>query len=406
MTSNSDGKENGGSYPPSKKIQVLFLASEWGSSKGGLSTINRELAINVAKYSEVDVSYFVPQCNDRDRKAARDNKIKIVEATKIPGLDELQWLCFLPHDFHIDVVIGHGVKLGPQASGIRTSHQCKWVQVVHTSPEELAMHKDYPNPLLSGEKKHATEVELCKMADFVVPIGPKLNEAFRSYLGLKDEIVFNFTPGIFREFSDVQQDSDRTGKFRVLLFGRGDAEDFNLKGCDIAAKAVSLSNTHLIFVGAPEEKLQEVKNRFLECDIHPNNLTVRSFLRNREDIKDLLREADVAIMPSRTEGFGLTGLEALSAGLPILVSKNSGFAEALSKVPFGPFFVVDSDNPEVWAKAIKNVMDRKRTTRLVESEALRTSYEKEYSWEKQSEELIGKMITMVRGMQSVYFLNI
>ena len=40
-------------------------------------------------------------------------------------------------------------------------------------------------------------------------------------------------------------------------------------------------------------------------------------------------------MPSRTEGFGLTALEALSAGLPILVSGNSGFAHALRHLPSG-----------------------------------------------------------------------
>ena len=43
-------------------------------------------------------------------------------------------------------------------------------------------------------------------------------------------------------------------------------------------------------------------------------------------MKDLVYEVYLAIMPSRTEGFGLIALEALSASLPILVSGNSGFA--------------------------------------------------------------------------------
>jgi len=56
----------------------------------------------------------------------------------------------------------------------------------------------------------------------------------------------------------------------------------------------------------------------------------------------------------------LTGLEALSAGLPVLVSKNSGFGEALSKVPLGSSFVVDTEDPEVWAAAIRNIWDKER----------------------------------------------
>ena len=50
-------------------------------------------------------------------------------------------------------------------------------------------------------------------------------------------------------------------------------------------------------------------------------------MKDRESLKRVLCEVDLAIMPSGTEGFGLTGPEALSAGLPVLVSGNSGFGE-------------------------------------------------------------------------------
>ena len=270
-------------------------------------------------------------------------------------MDELAWLNFPPSDLQIDIVVGHGVKIGHQAQVIRESHQCKWVQVVHTAPEELGMYKTYLNPVSVNEKKHETEVELCEIADFVVTVGPKLTEAFRTYLrpSGKDQTVFEFTPGIFADFSEVEQVVGERKKFGVLVFGRGDDEDFELKGFDIAAKAVAmLDNTHLTFVGAPHGKQDEVKNHLLHCRIPAQSLTVRSFTESREGLKKLLLEVDLAIMPSRTEGFGLTGLEALSAGLPILVSRNSGFGEALSNVMFGSFFVIDSDDSEVWAKAI------------------------------------------------------
>ena len=47
----------------SRKVQVTILASEWGSSKGGLSTINREIAIQLAKCPGVDITFFLPKCN-------------------------------------------------------------------------------------------------------------------------------------------------------------------------------------------------------------------------------------------------------------------------------------------------------------------------------------------------------
>ena len=383
----------------SNSINAVFLASEWKSSKGGLSTLNRELAINVAECSDVKVTFFVPHCNDEEKKAACDHKIDLVEAKEITGLEEIYWLSFLPEHLTIDVVIGHGRKLGPQAVAIKRSRKCKWIQVVHTAPEEIAMHKTYCNPISRGEKKNEIEVELCKQADFVVTVGPKLYDIFRRQLCSckSNEAILHFTPGIFREFSEVKQDRDREGKFKVLLFGRGDTEDFELKGFDIAAKAVASSKgAHLIFVGAPEGKKEELKRRFLDYSIPNERLTVRGFVRNRESLKKVLCEADLAVMPSRTEGFGLTGLEALSAGLPILVSRNSGFGEAVFNLPFGKQYVIHSDHPGEWSRAISEVMKEDREKRLTEVDKFRSIYEETYSWKEQCEELISK-VKMIPG---------
>ncbi|XP_068670822.1 uncharacterized protein [Montipora foliosa] len=384
----------------SGKVKVTILASEWGSSKGGLSTINRKLAVQLAKFSEVEITFLVPQCSEGDKKEALSHNIKIVEAKKFIGFEDLELLSFPPDDLQIEVVIGHGAKLGRQAQVIRDFCKCKWVQVVHTDPEELGMFKSYPNPISKGQEKHYIEVKLCEEADFVVTIGPKLAKSFRRYLQSckNHETIFDFTPGIFEEFLSVDQGLEERKDCTVLVFGRGDAEDFQLKGLDIAGKAVaSLAGTHLIFVGAPDGKYQEIKQSFLECDLPANCLKVRGYIKCRESLRKLFCEVDLVVMPSRTEGFGLTGLEALSAGLPVLVSKNSGFGESLSKVPFGSSFLIDSEKPEVWATAIKNIWDKERRIRLKEGDILRTLYEQEYSWTKQSDALLVQIINLVRG---------
>ena len=390
---NNDSRQR----PSSRSLRVTFLASEWGSSKGGLSTLNRELAMNIAKNPRVKVSYFVLSCNDEDKKAAQSHKIELIKAAKWPGFDEMDWLSFPPKDLQIDVVVGHGVKLGHQAQIIRKYHKCKWIHVVHTDPEELGIYKEYTNPISNAQKKHETEVELCELADLVVPVGPKLYKAFHSYLASckEEQYFFKFTPGILAEFSELKQGLDKREVCKVLCFGRGDSEDFKLKGFDIAARAVAkLSHCILLFVGAAKEKLEETRTRFLDFGIPPNQLRVRPFLDSREDLKKVFCEADLVVMPSRTEGFGLTGLEALSAGLPILVSLKSGFGEALMKVLFGHNFVVDSDDPDQWAKAIEKVCNNDRSSRIEECETLRDFYQRKYSWKKQCESLTDKMISI------------
>ena len=385
----------------SSKVKVTILASEWGSSKGGLSTINRELAIQLAECPEVEITFFLPKCSEEDKKIARTYKIEIVEAIRRPGYEELEWLSFPPETLEIDVIIGHGVKLGRQAQVIRDSKKSKWVQVVHTDPEELGMFKNYPDSISKGEEKHKTEVELCEMADLVVGVGPKLSEAFRLYLrGCRNDLtVLNLTPGVFDEFESVKQVPNDSKKCSILVFGRGDAEDFEAKGFDIAGKAAAtLPNTHLVFVGALDGKHEEIKEWFTGCGVPARCLRVKSYVKSREDLKQLFQQNDLVLMPSRTEGFGLTGLEALSAGLPVLVSQNSGFGAALSEVPFGSSFVVDSEDPKDWAEAIKRNWDKDRQKRLEEAETLRASYKKKYSWAKQSKNLVDKMISIVHGM--------
>ena len=384
-----------------EKLRITIFADEWNSTKGGLSTMNRGLAIELAKHPNVAVTFFVPKCTEEDRKAAGRHNIRIVEATERPGYDPLDWLSFHPKDLVTDVIIGHGVKLGKQAQLIKDYHSCScWLQVVHTAPEELAMFKSYSGAISKGDEKQWAEVKLCKIADIVVAVGPKLYDIYSRYLGSSGKTVINLTPGIFSEFSDLKQSTQGSKKFWVLVFGRGDSEDFKLKGFDIAARAVAELNDksyQLIFVGAPSGEGEQVAEKLLEQGLSPNQLTIKGYLENRDDLAMFLSTADVAVIPSRTEGFGLTALEALSAGLPFLVGKNSGFGEALLEIPSGRPWVIDSEYPEEWAKAIKGVREKGRETAVKECQELRTLYAEMYSWEKQCKDLVGMMLPLVNG---------
>ena len=385
-----------------EKLQITILADEWKSSKGGLSTMNRGLAIELAKDPNVVVTFFVPKCTEEDKKAASRHNISVMEAKALHGFSEVEWLCFPPKDLDIDTIIGHGVTLGKQAQVIRESHHCTWMQVVHTAPEELAMFKSYSGAISKGDEKQWDEVKLCTIADLVVTVGPKLYDIYSRYLGISGKKVINLTPGVFTEFSDLKQLESTQGskKFWVLVFGRGDSEDFKLKGFDIAARAVAELNDksyQLIFVGAPSGKGEQVAEKLLEQGLSRNQLTIKGYLENRDDLAILLSTADVAVIPSRTEGFGLTALEALSAGLPFLVSQNSGFGEALQEIPSGRPWVIDSEYPEEWAKAIKGVREKGRETAVKECQELRTLYAEMYSWEKQCKDLLGMMLPLVNG---------
>ena len=377
-------------------LRVTLLSSDWRS----YSTIHRQLVAELAQHKQVQATLLVPQfaCSEEEKKIARSQNISIREAERRPGYDPLDWLSFPPRDLAIDMIVGCGVMFGKQAQIVRESHRCKWVQVVHSVPEEL--FKNYAKTISKAMEKFTTEVHLCKLADLVVPVGPKLMEAYSTFLRScgEDQNITQLIPGILGEFSDIRQAVEDSSKFRVVTFGRSNPDDFYLKGFDIAAKAIVELNDrsyHLIFVGAPNENPAEDAENLLRCGISGSQLTVRAFPRNKKRLKHLFREVDLAIMPSRTEGFGLTALEALSAGLPILVSGNSDFGYTLRTLSSGKSVVVDSEEPEDWAKAIAGVRQRDRTERLQEIQRLRTCYEEKFSWKKQCDDLVEKMLGMI-----------
>ena len=381
-------------------LRISPLADEWGSSKGGLSTLNREMCKGLAQLPDVSVTLVVPEYTEEEKEDASKCKVNLTKVETMTGFTPIQSLAFPPKECKFDVVIGHGHKFGPPAQVVAKNRGCKRVHVVHTASEELAMYKKGQQETIpDGEKKHELEVALSKTADVIVGIGPKLTESIKSSLRPhKEKDVINLTPGIFPEFSKLEQASEEREKFRTLVFGRGNEEDFELKGYDIAARAIAGlkdHSYHLVFVGAPEGKQEEVKESLLECGISRKQLTVRSYRESRESLADLFCEADLAIMPSRTEGFGLAALEALSAGLPILVSDNSGFGQALEKIPFGMSFVVESDvesdEAKEWGKAIKRARKKSRDVRLKEAGVLRDFYDQEYKWQEQCQTLVDKL---------------
>ena len=377
------------------------MGEKWSSSKGGPSTVNRELAKHLARQPEVEVTILLPDYNEEEKQEADESNVRLFTPQAMPGIDPIMGLSFPSDDLGIDVFIGHGQKLGAPAQVIAKRRKYKRVHMVHNASEELAMFKEGETAIPEGEEKHRTEIDLCKEADFIVTIGPKLKEAVSAYLRPhgRDEHVIDITPGIFSEFAKLKQAKQEREQFRILVFGSGNLEDAEQKGYDIAAKAVAgLKDESFLlhFVGAPKGKEEEVKNRLLKCGIPRTQLTVRKFAENRDEIKDLLLTVDLAIMPSRTEGFGLTALEALSAGLPILVGNNSGFGKAICDVNFGPYCVVCSDDPEKWAKSIKHVRQRTRERRLKEACSLREAYDENYKWETQCEMLVKKTATYFR----------
>lgn len=119
----------------------------------------------------------------------------------------------------------------------------------------------------------------------------------------------------------------RSGNKIVLYVGRITLQ----KGPEYfirAAKRVLEFNPRVIFVIAGSGDMEGKTMR--EAALHGISKNVRfaGFVRG-EDLDAVYKIADLYVMPSVSEPFGLTALEAVRRGTPVLLSKQSGVSEVL-----------------------------------------------------------------------------
>ena len=380
-----------------KPIKVTILANECDLIS---SFFPEELGRQLATFTQigVEVSLLVPentQIDDWSKRSLEENGVTIVKAKRRPGFtDPIDWLYYPPEDLKTDIVIGIGTRLAKIAQHWKERYQWKNIYVGLDSlfgiyiGEETFLDVDFRK-------------ELSVAANLPVAIGPKTFDDLSASLRPKGKQVFNLTPGIISEFSNLTHATNDGRNFRVLLVGGDNPDNFQEEGLELAAETMAELNDksyHLIYVGARKETEKQFANRFHQCGVPKRQLTIRSLPKTKQEWKDLFCEVDLAIMPSGDKEFGLEALLALSAGLPVLVHGESGFGEALRDVTFGTSAIVDSDDAREWASRIITIRETDRKTRLEQAAMLCSNYDEKYSWKKQLTPLVAMMFSMVFGM--------
>ena len=395
-----------GTYSLGKPLKVTILANEC-SGLSGFFVI--ELAKQLAKCTPtgVEVRLLVPenaQVDDWDKRSLEENGVTIVKAKRQRGFPHpIDWLYYPPEDLKTDIVIGIGTQLGRIAEHWKKRYQCKNIYINDSSWKD-----EIVETFEESEAEH-NRWELCRAANIPVAIGPRTTDDLSASLCLEGKQVFNLTPGIKSEFSNLTHVTNDRRNFRVLLVGGDNPDNFFKDGLKTAADAVAeLKNNsyHLIYVGAGKGTEQQFKDLFHKCGVSKCQLRIRNLPKTEDEWKKLFLEVDLAIMPSGDKEFGLEALLAISAGLPVLVHGESGFSEALRDVTFGTSAIVDSDKAREWALRIKTIRETDRKTRLEQAAMLRSNYDEKYSWEKQLIPLVAMMFNMVFGMGIISCLSL
>jgi glycosyltransferase involved in cell wall biosynthesis len=323
---------------------VLVIADGWSGHVESIATLNRPLCEAMARVG-ADVYCLVPTSTGEERDQARNAGVKLVDALTVPGMSERESLLRkppIPDDVVVDTIIGHGRVTGQIAQALARDHfpTATHVHVVHVAPDQVEWYQldqESDAGQLAAERSKI-EIALAVSADRVVPVGPRLDEWMQRELhvaGGKPPVCLD--PGF--DLGPTTARSALPGIPQILLLAR--PEDEPRKGIGIAARATGRAmhfcpagtRWELVIRGSAPRHGAALRKDVLGWVGHPAvDVVVRDDSHDRAELKTDLRRASLVLMPSRTEGFGLVGFEAVRAGTPALISDQTGLATLMGKV--------------------------------------------------------------------------
>jgi D-inositol-3-phosphate glycosyltransferase len=122
--------------------------------------------------------------------------------------------------------------------------------------------------------------------------------------------------------------------------------------------------------------------------------------QDRATVADYYRAADLTVVPSYNESFGLVALESQACGTPVVAAAVGGLPTAVADGISG--VLVDGHDAEHWAKVLGELL-RAPSTRLALARGARAHAEK-FSWERTTGELMGAYRTAIDDLASVVAL--
>lgn len=238
--------------------------------------------------------------------------------------------------------------------------KCPPLVMTEHSTDNKRRHKPYLRPL---------EKFIYKKYDHVISISDKTQENLCIWLreindnrftvienGIDVDVFRNAEPLPKR---DVCQNYNE-GDILVLMVGSFTPQ----KNHSVLLEAVSLlPNQYKLLLcgeGPLENKIKE--------KVHKLKLDRRvTFLGFRKDVAKIMHTADVLVIPSLWEGFGLIAAEGMACGIPIVASDVPGLSEVIGEVGVK----VDATNPEELSNAIESIVHTQDRIQLYNKETER-----------------------------------
>lgn len=257
---------------------------------------------------------------------------------------------------------------------------------------------DPPTSLL----RIAAETEVISRAGCLVASTPSEAEELIEHYGADPERLCVSPPGVdHRVFHPGDQGAARrllglAGGPLVLFAGRIQP----LKAADVAVRAFAaaaeqIEGLRMLVIGGPSGPRGEREIAALRELAAGGRIEFRSPLPHA-GMADAFRAADVLLVPSRSESFGLVAAEAQACGVPVVASRVGGLAHAVADGTSG--FLVDGWEPAGFAEALVRVLGDPDTAERLAAGAL--AHARQFSWEATVDRLLELYAGIIPGGES------
>jgi D-inositol-3-phosphate glycosyltransferase len=210
--------------------------------------------------------------------------------------------------------------------------------------------------------REAAELEVIGCSDAICVSCDEERRQFEDLYGAAPGSIEVVSPGVERAFFSP---GDRGGARRAL--GLDDAPLLlvvgriqPLKGVDVAVRALAATSdprARLVVVGGASGSAGDAEVRAIRGTIASLGLGARvQFVPPlpHHVLSTWYRAADVVLVPSRSESFGLVALEAAACGVPVVASAVGGLRSLVDHGRTG--FLVESRTPEEFATRIDGLL--------------------------------------------------
>jgi D-inositol-3-phosphate glycosyltransferase len=396
-----------------------------GKNTGGMNVYVRELARFLGR-AGIHVDVFTRSQNEHIPQVSHDlgnfNRVVHIPAgpeTNLPKSELAEYTSELADgilafsrrkDIHYDLIHAHYWMSGVAGAILKDEWHVPMLQMFHTlglmkqrvgrTPEER-----------EGDYRVNGERAVILAADRIVAA----TEAERSQLellyGVNHEKVTIIPPGVdTHHFYPIPQDEAREAvgipsEDRMALFvGRIEP----LKGLDTLIRAMALLKKncktfvcphYLVVIGGdPEEGLQDMTSEMNRLQSLCNELGLDEMViflgkRDQNSLPYYYSAAEVVVVPSHYESFGMVALESMACGTPVVASQVGGLAYLIKDGETG--FFVPAEAPEALAGKLRLLfVNHDLRARFGKNAA---AYARDFGWEIITSQIIELYRKMVAG---------